>query len=406
LREVDEKKSPFTIDSIYDKLTAGKSEKVGILKETGIDRIGVAAAYEEFTGLRFGKYFTVGQRVEIYQEARPIDSYILDAQAIRYLGRNGLELDWDKAVEYRSQIVPLFTRAYGTQLTIDNPDMPGPQIRLTLDYRDLYREYYPKWEDLGVARWLQDEIMLIDSGLINGIDWRYTINLGYRYSTINQTDISNTPTKAGYENRHTYIVNLALAPSERLEWFGQFEYYKSKRPRSTFTYSPDHYLWRTELRTKSRDLKTSVIPSFSYSKDLYYPFRNQFEKYELGMRVGHEFTEKISGTTQFKYVLALRNEPDNRAPTYVKLNHVEDYAETIASENRLSVNFWNDFYAQAGLDFEAGINMSAFDNWGTFLGLEYYKPGVLRANIGWDTNVYYNIDDFLSSIGFRTYVFM
>lgn len=402
------KKNGFLINNAFKKIMPekAKSKKVHVLKKADIERIGALASYDEFSGLRFGKYFSVGQRMEIFQEARPIDAYILDAKAIRYLGRDGAVLKWDTPAHFRSQIVPMFTRAYGTQVTMDNPDDPGTQIRYTLDYRDIYKQYYPKYDNLGKAEWLQDEIMLIHSGMLNGIDWWYNLNWGYRYSTINETDNANTPTKAGYENRHTYIVNIALAPTNRLEWFGQFEYFKSKRPRSSFAYSPDHWYFRTELRTKTPDFKTSIIPSFSYSTDFYFPFKNRFEKYEIGMRVGRDFTEKIRGTTQLQYVLSLRDEPDNTAPDYGSPHPVKDMAAWLGAENRLSFNFWKEFYLQGGLDIAAGTNMSDFDNWGTFLGLEYYKPGILRANLGWNTNVYYNIDDLLSTLGVNVYVLM
>lgn len=401
-------KGGFSIKEAWEKVKPEKvkPEKVHILKKAGIDRIGALASYDEFTGLRFGKYFSVGQRVEIFQEARSIDAYILDAKAIRYLGANGVVRTWNTPAHFRSQIMPIFTRAYGTEFTMDRPEDPGTQIRVTLDYRDIYKQYYPKYDNLGKSSWLQDEIMLVHSGMLNGVDWWYNLNLGYRYSTINETDNANIPTRAGYENRHTYMLNMALVPSNRLEWFGQFEYFKSKRPRSSFPYSPDHWYFRTELRTKSLDLKTSAIPSFSYSTDFYFPFKNRFEKYELGMRIGRDFTDRISGTTQLQYVLSLRDEPDNTAPDYASPHPVKDSAAWLGAENRISVNFWKEFYAQAGIDFAAGTNMSDFDNWGTFLGLEYYKPGILRANVGWNTNIYYNIDDFLSTLGFNVYVLM
>jgi len=402
-------KKESAIDKVAGQLglKKKKSDAIHVLKKADITRIGVASFYEDFTGIRFGKYFTVAQRVEIFQEARPIDAYILDAKAIRYLGQGGEVREWNTPAHFRSQIVPLFTRAYGTQITMDNPDDPGIQLRYTLDNRDLYRQYYPKWPNLGASDWMQNEIMLICAKKIPGIDWNYTLNLGYRYSTINETDISETPTKAGYENRHTYMLNMAIAPTERLEWFNQLEYFKSKRPKSTFPYSPDHYLYRTELRLKTPDLKTSIIPSFSYSIDYYYPFKNTFKKYETGLRVGHEFTKKLSATTQLKYVLSLRDESDNTAPDYGGAPHpIDDMAAWAGIENRVSYNFWDKFYVQGGLDIAVGTNMSDFDNWGTFLGIEYYKPGILRANFGWNTNTYYNIDDFLSTIGFRAYIFM
>jgi len=403
---------PITKKEDLDKKPSPEQEpdKVLVLKKADVSRIGAKSSYEEFAGLRFAKYFTVAQRVEIYQEARPIDSYILDAKAIRYLGQNGRIRVWDTPAHYRSQITPLFTRAYGTQFTLDNPDDPSGQVaqlRYTLDYREIYREYHPKWPHLLWSHWDQHEVMLIHGTQIPGINWYYTVNLGYRYSTITEKNTDLTPTNSGYQNKHTYLVNLAIAPSPQLEWFGQFEYFKSKRPRSTFPYSPDHVFWRTELRMKSKDLKTSFIPSFSYSKDYYWPFRDTFQKYEVSARIGHDFNEKLSISSQLDYVLSLRDEPDNNAPDYgTTPRPIKDSAAYMGFNNKASYNIWNDFYLQGGFDFAAGLNMSDFDNWGTFLGIEYYKPGILRANFGWNTNYYYNIEDFLNSVEFRVFIFM
>ncbi|MGB2705431.1 MAG: hypothetical protein WBC74_01015 [Candidatus Omnitrophota bacterium] len=390
-----------------------KPDQVRVLRKADVDRIAAQAAYEDFAGMRFGKYFSVGQRVEIYQRAKPIDAYILDAKAIRWLGTGGAAPQvrkWDTPAHFRSQIVPLFTRAYGTQFTMDNPTDPSgqvAQIRYTLDYRDTYREYYPKWPHLLWYHWMQNEIMLIHATKIKGCDWYYTLNAGYRYSTIVEKDIgSPVPSNSGYENRHTYIANLALVPNEIFEWFGQFEYYKSKRPRSTFPYSPDHWYYRTELRFRSPDRKTSLIPGMSYSVDYYFPLRNRYEKYEMFCKVGRDFTKRFSATSTFNYALGLRDECDNTAPSYAAPNPIKDSAAWAGVENRVSYNFWNKFYVQAGADFAAGTNMSDFDNWATLLGIEYYKPGVLRANFSWNFNHYYNINDTLNSIGFKIYIFM
>ena len=385
-------------------------DKVELLKQSDVERIGAQSSYQDFAGIRFGKYFTIGQRVEILQAARPIDGYILQAKAIRYLGQGGIIREWDTPAHFRSQIVPLFTRAYGTQITMDNPNDPSgqvAQIRYTLDYRDTYRDFYPKWPQILWSHWLQNEVMFIHGMEIPGINWNYTVNLGYRYSTINSKNTENATTHSGYENRHTYIATLALAPSETFEWFGQFEYFKSKRPRSTFTYSPDHYYYRTEFRFKTPDLKTSIIPSFSYSIDYYFPLRDLFEKYETSIRVGHDFSERLSATTQLDYVLSLRASADNTAPSYSGTpNPMKDAAAYIGTKNRVSYKFWNQFSLQTGFDFAAGTNMSDFDNWATLLGIEYYKPGILRANFGWQFYDYYNIEDTMNTIGFKIFIFM
>jgi len=407
-------KKPLLGGMLKEKIKAAEEnpEVVDVLRKSDMTKIGAKTFYKDFAGIRFAKYFTVGQRVEIIQQAKPIDAYVLDAKAIRYLGvnNNGNVRQWDTAGQYRSQITPLFTRAYGTQITMDNPNNSSgqvTQIRYTLDYRDVYREYYPKWPNLGMSKWVQNEVMMIHGMRIPGINWYYTVNLGYRYSEISESNTDANPTKAGFENRHTYLANIALAPSDTFEWFGQFEYFKSRRPLSTFSYSPDHFYARTEFRFKSKDQKTSIVPGLSYSTDLYYPLKNRFEKYEMSLRVGRDFTERLSATTQLMYVLSLRDEPDNTAPEYgTTPRPIKDSAAWIGVENRVSYKFWNDFYYQAGVDLSCGTNMSDFDNWATFLGIEYYKPGLLRANFGWHANYYYNVDDLLNTIGFKVFVFM
>src|SRR3989338_5884940 len=213
-------------------------------------------------------------------------------------------------------------------------------------------------------------------------------------------------TFAYYENRHTYFTNFSLAPSERLEFFGQLEYFKSKRPDSNFIYSPNHYFYAVELRMKSKDLRTSYIPRFSYSIDRYYPFYNRFKKYETQIRIGHDFTKRFNGSTTFRYVLADRNEVDNTAPSYAGPNPVNDMGAWAGTENRVQYNIYDRLWLQGGIDFAAGTNMSDFDNWGLLAGLEYYAPGMIRINVGWRGNHYYNIDDYLSSVYFKFYLFM
>jgi len=376
-----------------------RPEIAPILKQTGSERIGSAYSYETYQGLRFGKYFTAGERVEIFQEAKPIDSYILDGKAMRILYEGQ---PWDTHAHLRSQIVPQFTRAYATEIAISDPDDPEGQIRYTHDYRDIYKQYYPKYPNIKVERWDQNEILLIHSKKIPGIDWYYTSNLGYRYSTIDAKG-----DEVADEARHTYIASLALAPSARMEWFGKFEYYKSMRIRSPFHYRPDHFYYRTELRMKSLDLKTSVTPAFSYSVDYYFPFKDTFKKYEGELRVGRDFTSRWSGTSTFKWATAVRDVPDNTAPIYDGVPRpYKDKAIWAGVENRLSYNIWNNFFLQGGADYSAGLNMSDFDNWGSLMGVEYYRAGVLRANFFVQSHHYYNINDLLWTLGFKVYVFI
>ena len=366
-----------------------------VLKKMDVNKIGASPYYETYEGLRLLKYFTVAQRVEIYQEPRPVDSYILDAF---YMNKN-YGYDWYHDVNYRSQILPIFTRAYGTEITMSDPKNKEGQIRYTHDYREIYKNYYPKWPQIQWEHWDQNEVLFMHSKQIEPMGWNYTSNLGYRYSTM----IAKGDT-AYYEVRNTYFGSLSLAPSEKFEWFGQAEYYKSQHLKSTYSFSPDHFLGRTELRIKSDDMKTMYVPSFSYSKDYYYPFADTYQKYEIQFRVGRDFTKRFSASSTIKYFMSLRDTPDNNSLSMG--NAYKDKAYTTSMENRFSYNVYDRLYLQAGLDLSNGLNLNAFDNWGMLAGLEYYAPGMIRVDFGWKGNHYYNIQDFLSTVYFKFYLFM
>jgi hypothetical protein len=379
-----------------------------VLKKMDVNKIGASPYYETYEGLRLLKYFSVAQRVEIYQEARPIDSYIMDAFAMRY--GNWPHTPWNIKSDYRTQLTPIFTRAYGTEITMSDPKNKEGQIRYTHDYREIYRNYYPKWPQIKREMWDQNEILFMHSKQIEPIGWNYTSNLGYRYSTLSDKEDPTNVDNSYYDVRQTYFGSLSLAPNEKLEWFGQAEYYKSKHVKCAYAYSPDHFLGRTELRIKSDDMKTMYVPSFSYSKDYYYPFSNTYQKYEIQFRVGRDFTKRFSATSTVKYVMGFRDEPDHDDwpgdPSVRTKTPFKDKAYTIALENRFSYNIYDRLFLQAGLDVSNGLNWSIFDNFAMLAGLEYYAPGMIRVNAGWTGNYYYNLQDFMSSVYFKFYLFM
>ena len=394
-----------------------------VLKRIDISRIGSAPNYETFSGLRLGKYFTIAQRVEIYQEPRPVDTYIMDAKKIRY---ENTGMPWNNKADFRSQIQPIFTRAYGTEITMSDPKNKEGQIRYTHDYREIYQNQFPIYwqaydhlvnDNYSHEYWDQNEILFMHAKRIPGIEWYETINLGYRYSTMRAKN--DGATDAYYENRHTYFTNFSLAPNERCEFFGQFEYFKSNRREcNSFAYNPDHYLYAGELRMKTRDLKTSVIPRVSWSEDFYFPFRNTYQKYEFSVRIGHDYTPKLQATDTIKANFGFRDEPDNQAPDYINspyaLRHpIHDMAGFVGNELRVQYNFYDRLWYQGGFDLAAGTNMSDFDNVGILTGLEYYSPGMIRVDVGYQGNDYYNLSKdsgelgkWLSSIYFKVYLFM
>lgn len=388
--------------SLSKGLATKKAVEEPILKKMDVNKIGASPYYETYEGLRLLKYFTVAQRVEIYQEPRPIDSYMLDAMAMRYLYQN---TPWNIRSDYRRQLVPIFIRAYGTEVTISDPKNKEGQIRYTIDYRDIYKNYWPKYPNIKRESWDQNEVLLMHSKLIEPINWLYTSNLGYRFSTMQCK--SDAPFYSYYEQRSTYFGSFSIAPTDKVEYFAQGEYYKSSHVKCSWANNPDHFLGRGEIRIKSKDYKTMFVPQFSYSKDLYYPFADSFEKYEIAFRVGRDWTKRFSTTHTLQYVYSYRDEPDNQAPYYNGTKFPErDKAEYLSLQNRFSYNVYDRLYLQVGADVNNGVNWSQFDNLGLLGGVEYYAPGMIRVNVGYRGNYYYNLADWLSSIYFKFYLFM
>ncbi|MBU0880599.1 MAG: hypothetical protein KKE81_00200 [Candidatus Omnitrophica bacterium] len=404
-------------------------EEIYQLKKIDPNRIGAESSYTTFGGFRPIEYVLknpalgVGQRVEIYAEPKPVDSYIIMAKEMQYvwsdfhgMRQNSVQ---QTPANYRSIVQPLFVRAYGTEFTLSDPKESASnikgQIKYTIDYRDVYREYYPKFPDLKDSNWFQQDIMFITTARIEPINWLYISNVGYRYSNIDQKSYDvRWNFGSAQQVRSTYYINQSLAPNPRLEIFGQGEYFKADYPHNDWAYSPDHYLVAGELRLKSKDLKTSYTGRFSYSLDIYSPFNNTFEKYEIWARVGRDFNDRFNAYTMLKYAYGHTRSEDNawwiRPPGYtggMPISAPFDVtAIALTFENRAQYRIYDKLWVQGGLDLGTGINMSDFDNVGWLAGLEYYAPGIIRVDVGWRGNQFYNIDDFLTTFYFKCFFFM
>jgi hypothetical protein len=248
---------------------------------------------------------------------------------------------------------------------------------------------------------------------IDPIGWMYTSNIGYRFSNIDQKSYETRWNfHSAQQIRSTYYINQALAPNPRCELFAQGEYFKSNYYDNDWAYTPDHYLIAGELRLKSKDMKTSYTGRFSYSIDIYSPFSNTFEKYEIWARAGHDFNDRLNAYTMLKYAYGHTRSMDNawwQAPAGVTLPIPAPFDVTalaLTSENRAQYRVYDKLWIQGGLDLAVGLNMCDFDNIGWLAGLEYYAPGIIRVDFGVRGNHYYNIDDFLGTLYFKVYFFM
>jgi len=234
-------------------------EEIYQLKKIDPNRIGAESSYTTFGGFRPIDYVMkspalgVGQRVEIYQEPKPVDAYIIMFKEMQHT-YNDFHGYWNANAQFepaafRSIVQPLFVRAYGTEFTLSDPkesssDIKG-QIRYTIDYRDVYREYYPKFPDLKVSNWLQNDIMFITAAKIQPINWLYTSNVGYRYSNVDYKSVDpRWNFHSAPEWRSTYYINQSLAPNPRFEVFLQGEYFKSNHFNCDWANKPEDQLHR------------------------------------------------------------------------------------------------------------------------------------------------------------------
>ncbi|MBU1038237.1 MAG: hypothetical protein KJ994_04220, partial [Candidatus Omnitrophica bacterium] len=103
------------------------AEEIYQLKKIDPSRIGAESSYTTFGGFRPIEYILkspalgVGQRVEIYAEPKPVDSYIIMAKEMQYvwsdfhgMRQNSVQ---QTPANYRSIVQSLFVRAYGTEFT-------------------------------------------------------------------------------------------------------------------------------------------------------------------------------------------------------------------------------------------------------------------------------------------------
>ena len=116
--------------------------------------------------------------------------------------------------------------------------------------------------------------------------------------------------------------------------------------------------------------------------------------------------DKNIAQTAKKILVIYHDDLDGFTGAWAAWKKLKDKAEYISLQNRFSYNIYDRVFLQAGLDISNGINWSIFDNVGLLGGLEYYAPGIIRVDVGWRGNYYYALEDFMSSVYFKFYLFM
>jgi len=340
-------------------------------------RAGFQRLYKEGIGFQPVPGLGFSGRTEIFEEPNPVDDYILEAKISGF----------DSLSEYRHAITPLYTRSWATRAVADYE--PLPRLTYEFDKRDIFHE-------LDARFGVKDR--RLETHAFNAL---YTFPhiplLGYL--TVNpwyKRVFQEADHDAGsFEDKDELITNFSLQTTEDLELFFQYnaaEAEKTKIPGGSVT-----QLFKGQVRMRFPQWKLFIIPSYEYSGTDFLASEDELIKRDFFVDWGVDITPRMRASSKERYVLLKQSQPTS-SPTYAE-------AKALSFENTLSYELFKDFDVSVGLDYAKGIGLNAFNNVGLRAEMELFKPGLLRAKLGYEYLSYYNIEDDLSLLFFRLFLF-
>jgi hypothetical protein len=314
----------------------------------------------------------------------------LDAKAIDATLAGG----WDSSAQFRSQITPIFTRAYGIQPELSFRD-DLPDIRYTFDYREILHQFEKRWEPFGGT--VKDVVQKTHEILLKytkdfGPYGIVTLNPGYKRVLLTSGEDPNVD-----EHRDEYFLNYSHRLTENLEMFGQVDYYEGKHVRSPFILKPEQWLGRVEARYNIPEHKFNMIYGYSHSLIEFKPEHNNFRKQELYADFGKDITDKLSGSVRQELILTKNKEPDSFIPFSTEAN-------VWNSEGKISYTLFPNFDTRLGLEHSKGLGFDDFDNASILWENEYYRYGIVRLTAGLRYTNYYNLHEDLATLFFRLHI--
>jgi len=279
-----------------------------------------------------------------------------------------------------------------------------PKFILSYEYRETEHEFqslynFKDWDIQTLEFRIEDSRKWYPWGYV-------TLIPGYKYQIYDSDDARSGAFSSANEHRDNYFFEFLFAPSGVLEFYGKVDAHKTNYSDINWKYSPWHWGFRSEVRKKFLDWRTSATLGYAHSFDKYSPFENFFRKEEAYLDISKEFSGRLKGSTRLEFIYAQLTEDDNQAPTYDTFNQYQAEAKVLNSKNKLQYEFLKDFYATGGIENSIGIGWNSFDNASVFTEIEYYKPSVFRCNFGYKATRYYWLNDSLNTFYFKVFFFM
>ena len=198
-----------------------------------------------------------------------------------------------------------------------------------------------------------------------------------------------------YEHRDEMVLNFNLQQTQDLEYFFQLDMYDSRKTRTLG--ASKLKLFKGQVRLRVPQWRMFLIPSYEYSDTDFDPSDDEFTKRDVFVDWGFDITKRLRASSKEQWVYTKLSQP-TASPS-------NPDAQAFTTTNTLSYELFKDFDVSLGLDHSRGLGYSTFNNVGFRAEMEFFKPGILRAKLGYEWLSYYNISDDLSLLYLRIFLF-
>ena len=366
------KKIPLGLEQVVAPVEGGRPEILSEGKRAGFQRL-----YKEGIGLQPIRGLGFSARTEIYEEPNPVDDYILETKI----------LNFQEISQFRRSIVPLFTRSWAWRAVADYE--PFPRLTYEYDERDVEHEFQTRFgfKNRHLRTHAVNALYSLPRMPLVGL-----VTLNPWYKRVLQDSDQDLGT---YEHRDELIMNLSMQPSENVEYFFQYDGYASDKTRTLG--GSKLKLFKGQVRLRFPQWKLFAIPSYEYSDTDFDPSDDEFTKRDLFVDWGIDLTKRLRASSKEQWVYTKLSQP-TASPS-------NPDAQTFNTYNTLSYELFKDFDLSLGLDYAKGLGYSNFNNVGLRAEMELFKPGIIRAKLGYEWLSYYNIQDDLSLLYLRIFLF-
>ncbi len=356
-------------------LTPVDESRPEVLTQT--TRAGFQRFYKEGIGFQPVRGLGFSGRTEIFDEPNPIDDYILESKILHF----------SEISQFRRSILPLFTRSAATRIVADYEPLP----RLTYEYdaRTTLNQFTTRFgfKDIDLQTHAFNALYSFPRIPLLG-----TLSVNPWYKRVLQDSDHDL---GSYENRNELVANFNLQQTENIEYFFQFDGYNAKKTRTIG--GSKLMLYHGEIRLRVPPLKLFLIPALEYSDATFDPSDDEFIKKTAFVDWGFDITQRLRASSKqelvFTELTQAGNTPSN--PDTQVFNTV----------NKLSYELFKDFDVSMGIDYSKGFGYSNFNNVGLRAEVEYFKPGIIRTKFGYQWVSYYNIQDDLSLLYWKFFLF-